>query len=169
MSKRLSILFYLKKQKGFIKGSQPIYMRLTVNSKRTEVSTQRECEPEKWNSNAGRAKGTKEEIKTLNAYLDSLQTKVFNVQHQLDTEGKILSAEIIKARMFGAEEKKRTLISVIEQHNQLIEQLVGKGYTKSTWTKYNTTKRHIINFLLWKYHVTDIAIKDLKYEFIIDF
>lgn len=73
MSKRLSILFYLKKPKTSIKGAYPIYMRITVDSKRTEVSTKRDCEPEKWNSSAGRAKGTREDIRTLNAYLDSLQ------------------------------------------------------------------------------------------------
>lgn len=66
MSKRLSILFYLKKQKNFTKGAQPIYMRITVDSKRTEISTKRDCEPEKWSSGAGRAKGTKEDTKTLN-------------------------------------------------------------------------------------------------------
>ncbi len=88
MSRRLSILFYLKKQKNFIKVSQPVYMRLTIDAKRTEVSTKRECEPEKWNSGAGRARGTKEEIRTLNSYLDSLQAKVLNVQQQIMTEGK---------------------------------------------------------------------------------
>jgi len=169
MSKRLSILFYLKKQKSFIKGCQPIYMRLTIDAKRTEVSTKRECEPEKWNSGAGRAKGTKEEIRTLNSYIDSLQAKVLNVQQQIMTEGKPLSLELIKARVFGHKEKTRTLISVIDQHNGEIEQLIGKGFTKSTWTKYNTTKKHILDFLQWKHQISDIDIRELKYEFITDF
>ncbi len=118
MSKRLSILFYLKNKKVFIKGPQPIYMRLTVNGNRAEVSTKRECEPEKWNSGAGRPKGTKEEIRTINSYLDSLQAKVLNVQHLIMTEGKSLSLELIKTRVFGDEEKMRTLIGLMDQHNK---------------------------------------------------
>lgn len=169
MSKRLSILFYLKKQKNFINGSQPVYMRITVDSKRTEISTKRDCEPAKWNSSAGRAKGTKEDIKTLNAYLDSLQTKVLNVQQQLMTESKVVSGEMIKNKIFGTEAKAHTLIAIIDQHNSGIQQLIGKGYTKSTWTKYNTTKKHILDFLQFKYHIPDLTIKELKYEFINDF
>lgn len=169
MSKRLSVLFYLKKQKSF-KGPQPIYMRITVDSKRTEISIKRNCDPEKWNSGGGRAKGTREDTRTLNAYLDSLKAKVFNVQQQLMIEGKLLSGEILKNKIFGIEEKPCMLLTIIEQHNSCIEQLVAKGYyTKSTWTKYNTTKKHIIEFLQWKHHITDITIMELKLEFIIDF
>ena len=48
----------------------PIYMRITVNGKRADMSAGRDCDPTKWNSKAGRASGTKEEIKALNNYLD---------------------------------------------------------------------------------------------------
>jgi hypothetical protein len=48
-------------------------MRITVDGKRADTSAGRECDPTKWNSQAGRAIGTKEEIKSLNNYLDSLQ------------------------------------------------------------------------------------------------
>jgi hypothetical protein len=36
-------------------------MRLTVNGQRFEISTQRECDPVKWNKQAERAVGKKEE------------------------------------------------------------------------------------------------------------
>lgn len=50
----------------------PIYLRITVNGKRAETTSGREGEPAHWNSTAGRFKGTKEEIKSFNAYLDNL-------------------------------------------------------------------------------------------------
>jgi len=50
-------------------------MRLTVDGQRIEISTKRECEPEKWNSSAGRKNSTKEDAKVLNAYLDTIQSK----------------------------------------------------------------------------------------------
>ena len=76
-SNRFSLLFFLKKPKNYKGGKQPIYMRITIDAARLELSAQRECEPERWNPKAGRAKGTKEEIRELNAYLESLQAKVY--------------------------------------------------------------------------------------------
>ena len=76
-SKRFSLLFYLRKPKNNDRGKQLVYMRITIDAARLELSAQRECEPERWNSRAGRGKGTEEEIRELNAYLDSLQAKVY--------------------------------------------------------------------------------------------
>jgi hypothetical protein len=49
MKTNFSLLFYLKKQKNYVKGAVPVYMRVTVNGKRVEVTTGRECEPQRWN------------------------------------------------------------------------------------------------------------------------
>ena len=53
------MLFYLKKQKNYTSGLAPVYLRITVDGQRAEVTTNRECEPEKWNSHSGRAIETK--------------------------------------------------------------------------------------------------------------
>ncbi|MDF2516655.1 MAG: recombinase [Sphingobacterium sp.] len=59
MSINYSLLFYLKKPKNYVSGPKPIYMRITVDGIPKEVSTGRECDPSKWNSEANRARGTK--------------------------------------------------------------------------------------------------------------
>lgn len=66
MKTNFSLLFYMKKPKNYQKGVAPIYLRITVNSNRSEVTTGRSCEPSRWNARVGRANGNKEEIKTLN-------------------------------------------------------------------------------------------------------
>jgi len=83
LSKGFSLLFYLKKPKNYVRGKLPIYMRITIDAARVELSTQRECDLERWNSHAGRVNGNKEEIKALNSYLDSLQTKVYEAHRNL--------------------------------------------------------------------------------------
>jgi hypothetical protein len=80
MSSRLNVLFYLKKPKHYEGGSITIYLRVTANGRRTEFSTQRACEPDKWIASAGRVIGTKETARELNAYLDSLRLKVYDAQ-----------------------------------------------------------------------------------------
>ena len=64
MKTNFSMLFYLKKQKNYTSGLVPVYLRITVDGERAEVTANRECEPEKWNSHSGRATGTKENIKS---------------------------------------------------------------------------------------------------------
>jgi hypothetical protein len=83
LSKRFSLLFYLKKRNNYVQGKLPIYMRVTIDAYRMELSTQRECDPGRWNSAAGRVNGTKDEIKSLNVYLDSLQAKVYEAHRTL--------------------------------------------------------------------------------------
>jgi len=40
-----SLLFYLKKPKNYLTGAAPIYLRITVDGKRAELSASRECAP----------------------------------------------------------------------------------------------------------------------------
>jgi len=56
--------------KNFQKDAAPIYIRITVNGNRSEVTTGRSCAPSRWNARSGRATSTKEEFKPLNTYLD---------------------------------------------------------------------------------------------------
>ena len=57
----LSILFHLRKPKGYLKGNVPVYMRITVRSERTEIAVGREFDSLRRNKKAERATGTKED------------------------------------------------------------------------------------------------------------
>ncbi|CAN5564973.1 hypothetical protein BH23BAC1_BH23BAC1_49650 [soil metagenome] len=59
MNKSFKTLFFLKKGRGYKNGPMPIYVRITVDGEKCETSTQRKCDPAKWNQSTGRAKGTK--------------------------------------------------------------------------------------------------------------
>jgi hypothetical protein len=49
------VIFYLRKYKVGAVGRIPIYARITVNGKRTDVSVKRSIEPGNWNANKGMA------------------------------------------------------------------------------------------------------------------
>ena len=70
------MLFYMKKPSYYKSGPAPIYVRLTVNVSRSEFATGKSCEPDRWNGQANRAKGNKEETKSFNWFLDDLQVKI---------------------------------------------------------------------------------------------
>ena len=83
----------------------PIYMRITVNGKRADMSAGRDCDPAKWNSRAGRAIGTKEEVKALNNYLDSLQTKLRNAHQVLIDANQQVTTESLQNQFTGKIQK----------------------------------------------------------------
>jgi Arm DNA-binding domain len=63
------LLFFLKKPTGFSSGEVTIYLRITVDGVRVELSTKRKYDPLQWNQHAERATGSKDIVKNLNAYL----------------------------------------------------------------------------------------------------
>ena len=73
-----SILFFIKKSKLLKNGTAPIYMRITVNGKRSEVSLKRSILPKLWDTVRNKAKGNSTESKELNEYLNSVRGQMFS-------------------------------------------------------------------------------------------
>lgn len=169
LSKNFSLLFFLRKAGSVEGGKYPVYMRITVNGSRTELSIQRECDAERWNSRSGRANGTKQEVKNLNAYLDLLQSKVHEIHRGLIDQEEPISAIRIKNLLLGIPEHSRMILEVFQHHNDQVEQLVGVEFSSGTLDRYKTSLEHTRNFLKWKYNVPDLEIRKLNYEFISEY
>ena len=169
MKSNFHLLFYLRKQKNYKGGPMAIYMRITVNGKRADMSAGRECDPEKWNSRAGRAIGTKEEIKSLNNYLDSLQTKVRNAHQVLIDSNQLITTESLQNQFLGKTEKSRYLMQLFKEHNAKVKALIGNGFEANTLKGYNTSVKHLTGFLQKEYSKSDIEISLLNHAFITGF
>jgi hypothetical protein len=101
MNQTLSILFYLKKAKEDRNGQVPIYMRITVDGQRAEMSIHRSINPDNWNTKAGLAKGTKEEYKNLNESISNYKNKVYQHYNRLLTDNLPVTAEILKNKVLN--------------------------------------------------------------------
>jgi site-specific recombinase XerD len=166
LEKSFSLHFYLKKPKNYLKGSMPIYLRITVDGIPKEISTGRQCDPARWNANADRCNGTKEDAKSLNAFLDILQTKVYEVRRKLLEKNEIITAERLKNTLKGTDGTVRMLMKIFQQHNDEVKNLVGKDFAPGTLERYKTSYDHTKSFMEWKYGVSDLDIKKLDYEFV---
>jgi site-specific recombinase XerD len=109
------------------------------------------------------------EAKEINNHLAMLKARLLNCHGKLEVRGATITAERLKNEFTGVVEKSRLLLPIIQQHNDDIKKLIGKDYSKATWIKYNTTQKHITEFLKWKYNLSDINLKGLNFEFITDF
>lgn len=166
LDKSFGLLFYLKKPTNYVKGDIPIYLRITVDGGAKELSVKRNCDPAKWNARSGRASGTKENIKKLNEYLDTYQSKVFDAKRKLIESNKLVSASAIKDILLGNEHRNKMLIKIFEEYNADVKKLIGVDYSESTWTKYDRTMRFTKQFVQWKYDLDDIHIRELNFEFV---
>jgi len=123
----------------------------------------------KWNSHAGPAIGTKEEIKSLNAFLDNLKAKTYEGHQYLYENEKEITAETIKNRMLGKSEKARMLIEIFKEHNRKVKSLVGKEFAPLTYKRYQSSLQHTRSFLSYKYGVVDIDVRKVDPEFIAEY
>ncbi|RQP16083.1 MAG: site-specific integrase [Parapedobacter sp.] len=166
MSTNYSLLFYLKKPKNYAGGAKPIYMRITVAGEPKEVSIGRECDPSRWNAKANRAKGTKEDIRNLNAYLDTLERKAEDAHSQLVKQEMEITAESLKLKYLGKDVQRRYLMETFTEHNRKMEALLGKGFKPNTLKGYNTSVGHLAAYLSKCHGETDIDIRRINHAFI---
>jgi len=169
MRTTLTLLFSLRKPKNYESGEMPVYLRITVDGKRTELAMGRKCDPDKWDNKAGRAVGTKADARTLNAHLDSTQYKIYELHRQLSGADETVTAETIRNKFTGKIENAKTLVAVFEDHNDKMENLVGREFEKSTLQRYKTCLMHTKDFMQWQYNVSDIPVTKINFAFLNDF
>ena len=169
MNKTFNLLFYVKKSKILTNGTAPIYLRITIDGKQTEIAAKRYISPEKWNSIVQKVIGTNEETKALNAYLKTLEQEVYDAQHQMLKDKKLITVETLKAKLTGQDKRELMLVPIFQDHNQKMKALLGNEFSPNTLKRYVTTLKHTINFLKWKYNISDIEIKAIDNAFINEF
>jgi site-specific recombinase XerD len=169
MKAKVSILFYAKRAKTNVNGLVPIYSRITVNGKRIELTTGRFVELSKWSADAGKMKGTTDEARSINNQLDILKMKIIDAQMELVHKNIPVTAETLKSKLTGSTERARMLVPIFQDHNNKIKELIGKEYAAGTLERYTTSLKHTIEFLEWKYKVSDIDITKIDHAFITDY
>jgi len=164
----LSLLFYLRKDKLNKNGHAPIFLRIRVDGERAAVTMNRYIDPEKWNNEAGKAKGNKEDIKELNNYLSTVKGQILAHQRDMLDRNKVITAESLRNAFLGLNEKKYTLLELFDYHNKQMAEKLGKDFAEATLTRYLTTYSHIKEFIKYKYRKSDMHLTELNFKFITD-
>jgi integrase/recombinase XerD len=80
-----NLLFWVNASRA--KNNQvSVYARITVNGKRANISLKKKVIVSEWNSNKGRARGTKQESRLLNRYLDNVKNRIYEAHQELVKE-----------------------------------------------------------------------------------
>jgi hypothetical protein len=80
--------FYVKEARIDRKGEAPIFLRITVNGERAEISTDRRVNPNSWDKAAERVAGGTEPARVINVALDTLVGKAKKYFSNLDVKNR---------------------------------------------------------------------------------
>ena len=165
----LSVLFIIKKAKLLKNGEAPICMRITVNKRVAEVMIKRSIPVDLWNQKKECSKGKDRVATELNYYINTVRAKVLQIHRELEIDNKPITADTIKDCFYGRDKVQRSLLEVYAEHNEKCRALIGKEYTESTVTKFDTSINRLKEYIRSCYHCDDIMLAELDGQFIRDF
>lgn len=169
MQNTFSILFYPRGNDIDKNGKAPIYLRITVDGKRSELSLKRKIVLSKWNSEAGKMRGTNSDTRELNSYIDGIRNRIYKIHDKLCENESTITAELIKNIFSGKSKKHKMLLKIFQNHNDQVEKQIGNGFASGTAERYRTAKKHTEDYIKFEYNLEDIPVKDIDHKFITGF
>lgn len=169
MQNLFSLLFYIKRGKADKNGFTNIYLRITVNGKRAELSIRRKIHLEKWSSDAGKGKGYSQDVQELNHYIEIIKNKIYEIHRTLVNHNKTITATLLRDVYIGKDDNQKMLLDIFQNHNDQVNKLVGKDFASGTAERYRTAKKHTEDYIKLEYNLNDIPVKDVDHKFITGF
>ncbi|NIJ45125.1 site-specific recombinase XerD [Wenyingzhuangia heitensis] len=159
-----SILFWIYTNRAK-NGYTSVFARITINSQRANISLKKKVEISKWDSSRGRLKGNTIEARQINNFLDKEQAKISKAYQELEYEEKLITAQLVKARYLGTDQKHKTLQDLVTYHNQIVEKKIHKDTLRS----YKTSQKYLFLYINELLKTTDLYLKELDYQFLLGF
>lgn len=167
MSTGLKIYLFVYTAKINKKGLAPIVLRLKYQNQTEQLFTGLKIHPKNWNKEKCIVKPGEPEFKVMNGHLNDLKIKShqqFSIMFQNEN---VYLREIID-HFKGKETGPVLLLELAKNYNLKLKERVGIDYKIATYKKYQITEQKLTAFIksLGK---SDIRLKDLSNEFIVDF
>lgn len=131
-----------------------LFVRITVNQKRANISLKRKININSWDKSKSKLKGNSENARRENQYIGQVKVKLYEIHIDLTNQEKLITAQLIKTNFLGEGENHKTLKELISYHSNKIETTFAKG----TIRNYGITENYISKFLNQKRRTTDIYL-----------
>lgn len=166
MQELLSILFYTRKSKHKNATQATVYLRITYDGRRAEVSTMRKVTITKWSAKANKVSGSSIEAKQVNRNLDVIRNRIYEIYQKLLEGNEQITAILIKDIYLGNTDANKSILEMFEDHNSRMSKLVGKDFSFRTLQRYKTTQKHLRAFISSSYKRKDYPVKGIDTQFI---
>lgn len=163
INEELSILFWLKRDKGSKDGRAPIYVRITVNGNRDNFASGKKIHPDHWDEESATADKACPDHQFINSYITKTKAELERCYNQVAAMHKKISPDMVKEAYKPKRTVRHTLMHAFVLHN---EEFAAKVKRKkgSAWTlaRYERLKDYTRAFLKVKYKFSDIDLDDIS-------
>ncbi|WP_027127356.1 site-specific integrase [Gelidibacter mesophilus] len=163
-SSTFSVLFWAYGKRA-VNDKANIYVRITSNGKRVNISLKKKINVSTWDEKSQRAKGKDKDSRILNLYLNEVQSKIYRIYEELKTAEKPFTSQMIKAKFLGEDKKHFTFRGLIDYYNNKMQHKLHIN----TRGQYKTSQQYMLLYISDEYKLTDLPLSDLDYGFIIGF
>jgi Phage integrase family/Arm DNA-binding domain len=159
LEKSFGLCFFLKPS-AMESNSRYLYLWVSVDGIRKEISTKRKWDPKRWDARFERATGTKEDARSFNHFIDTLVMKINQFKMDLDlmhTEKTITSQRIVDF-LLGRVVSKALLLEEFQDHNDEMRALVPADYVLATYKRYHSGLERELNTHLARHTFATITL-----------
>ncbi|MDR0506869.1 MAG: site-specific integrase [Dysgonamonadaceae bacterium] len=168
MRSTFKVLFFLKRDKQKTNGSVPLYCRITVDGQEARFGMKCDVNPKIWDVKAGKVTGRTAEAVKINTLVENVKAGIYKVYRELQERDNYVTAEKIKNVFLGIEQKQQTLLELFDWHNKERKLQIDVNLSKSTYSKYCTVRQVVSDFILYKYNLHDVPVKEVNQQFLSD-
>ena len=170
MSTSYQLSFYLRKSRTNKTSESDIYLRISVNNKRSALSINRKVDPRKWHPKSEKMMGKSVEATELNNFINVLRNKIKNIHQTFIENNRTISAKSIIDEFKGVNKKQpKMTLQAFKEHNERMDRLSGKSISKSTAKRYWTCYNHVEQFIDEEYRKDDFPMNSINHHFISKF
>jgi site-specific recombinase XerD len=160
------VLFFLNKSKTNNDGA-PIMLRITINGQQVALNVRRRIPVFDWDQKRGLPLVRDPFTRDLDLYLETMRNKAFQAFTELNQEYDDVTAAMVRDYIQGVNgTNSKTIMEIWEQHNTELKKNIGKSCSYTLWQKHNTAKNHFERYLSDHYRLTDVPVKQVRYEMI---
>lgn len=163
-SSTFSILFWVYGKRA-VNNKANIYIRVTLNGKRVNISLKKKINIATWDEKLQRADGTDKDSRILNLYLNEVQSKVYRIYEDFKREEIPFTSQMVKAKFLGEDKTRHSFQNLVDYYNEKMQHKLHRN----TMGQYKTSQRYMMEYILKEYKLTDIPLSNLEYGFIVGF
>jgi site-specific recombinase XerD len=165
----LKVTAWLYRSKATTVDQAPLYYRLALNNQRIKLSSGKLIDPVMWNDKTGRAISKYKGAAQVNKQIELDIQKLNQIYLQSRETGKEVSINNIKLEFQGRGSNNRSLLSVVDYHNNLVKTEINKSYAYNTYKNYFFLNEKLIAYIKYLKQSESFPIKNVDYQFITEF
>lgn len=170
VSQELAILFLLRRDIKNTEAKATIIVCLTINGERDGFSLGYQVDPQKFDKKSATVLGKSAEVIEINRQILRVRAELLQLYNRLRDQGSIVTPTMLKNAYLGVGTDKKTLLQVIDIHNEKFTEKVEKGKrSDGTLKKWVSTRDKLVAYMKHVHKLPDTPLERIEYGFAEDF